>query len=268
MSQAMSPSQNTPSAIPSSVASVQIDYSHLPGAISGPFHVVKQRWLNIAITLLLLVPGLVAMIYLSVTSPTHLPLKLGIDFTGGVMLEYSPQKTITQDQLPAIRAVFEEAGLSGTLVQVKTPASNAHKAIQQVLSIRTKPTNDATLTAVQTKLEATQTGTLTLLQKTAIGPSMAGELVSKGLLALALAYVLIVAYLTIRFQLDFAICAMISLMHDALFVVGAFAILGVLFGTEVDSLFITGILTVVGFSVHDTIVVFDRIRENLKRTAS
>jgi preprotein translocase subunit SecF len=77
-----------------------------------------------------------------------------------------------------------------------------------------------------------------------------------------MAYILIVGYLTVRFQFDFAVCAMLALIHDSIFLLGMFAMFGKLFHTEVDSLFITSVLTVVGFSVHDTIVVFDRIREN------
>ena len=74
----------------------------------------------------------------------------------------------------------------------------------------------------------------------------------------------IVAYLSLRFQFDFAVCAILALMHDVVFVVGVFALLGLFCGVQVDGLFLTAILTVIGFSVHDTIVVFDRIRENLR----
>jgi preprotein translocase subunit SecF len=77
-----------------------------------------------------------------------------------------------------------------------------------------------------------------------------------------MAYLLIVGYLTFRFQFDFAMCAMLALVHDTIFLFGTFAMFGALFHTEIDSLFVTALLTVVGFSVHDTIVVFDRIREN------
>ncbi|MBY0403038.1 MAG: protein translocase subunit SecF, partial [Cyanobacteria bacterium] len=89
-----------------------------------------------------------------------------------------------------------------------------------------------------------------------------------GLMALILAYILIVGYLTFRFQFDYAVCAIVALVHDTITVFGVFSMLGYLFNTEVDSMFITGILTVVGFSVHDTIVVFDRLRENTRRLHS
>ena len=100
------------------------------------------------------------------------------------------------------------------------------------------------------------------LQVSAVGPILGKELFKNAMVALLLAFAAIVGYLTIRFKLDYAVFALVALFHDALFVCGVFAILGLLFKTEIDSLFITAILTVIGFSVHDTIVVFDRIREN------
>ena len=84
------------------------------------------------------------------------------------------------------------------------------------------------------------------------------------MIAVTLALLGIVIYLTVRFHFEFAVAAFLALFHDILFVVGVFAILGLVAGTQIDSLFVTAILTVLGFSVHDTIVVFDRIRENLK----
>jgi preprotein translocase subunit SecF len=134
-------------------------------------------------------------------------------------------------------------------------------AAPSVLTVRSSTLTNAQFDAVQQQLKA-KLGNLTLLQKNAMGPTLAKELLTNGLMALLLAYVLIVGYLTWRFQLDYALCAIFALVHDTLFVFGTFSMLGYLFHTEVDSLFITGILTVVGFSVHDTIVVFDRLREN------
>jgi len=97
-----------------------------------------------------------------------------------------------------------------------------------------------------------------------IGP----ELLSNGLLALLVTFGGMVAYISYRFKFDYAICAIAALVHDVLVLCGIFALLGLAFGTEVDSLFISAILTVIGFSVHDTIVVFDRVRENAKFVGS
>lgn len=97
-----------------------------------------------------------------------------------------------------------------------------------------------------------------------IGP----ELLASGIFSLLITFLAMVAYISYRFKVDYAICAIVALFHDALALCGIFALLGIFVGTEVDSLFISAILTVIGFSVHDTIVVFDRIRENAKYVGS
>ena len=101
-----------------------------------------------------------------------------------------------------------------------------------------------------------------LVQVSSIGPSLGKELFVNSMYAMTLAFLGIVIYLSFRFQLDYAIIALISLAHDALFVLGFFSILGIFYDVHIDALFITAILTVIGFSNHDTIVVFDRVREN------
>jgi preprotein translocase subunit SecF len=224
----------------------------------GIVDVVKHRWFYIGLSLLLLIPGLVFM-GLSVRDyPTHAPIRLGVDFTGGTLLEYASQKPLTQDALPTVRDTFAQQGLTGTVAQLRQGQT---KAATSIVSIRSASLTDEQFKTIQQQLRA-KLGDLKLLQKNAIGPTLANELLTNGIIALLLAYVLIVGYLTWRFQLDYALCAIFALVHDTLFVFGTFSMLGYLFHTEIDSLFITGILTVVGFSVHDTIVVFDRLREN------
>lgn len=146
---------------------------------------------------------------------------------------------------------------------LETTSGVATGNVSSIVSIRSKQIHGTDDVSIRKDLEA-KYGSLTLLQKVSMGPSLAQELMTNGLMALLLAYLLIVGYLTFRFQFDFAVCAIIALVHDTLFLFGMFALFGHFFHTEVDSLFVTAILTVVGFSVHDTIVVFDRIRENNK----
>ena len=103
-----------------------------------------------------------------------------------------------------------------------------------------------------------------------VSPIVAAEIVQKSLLAVLAACIGILAYLSWAFRKvknpwRYGVCAVLALVHDALLVLGVFSILGRIFGIELDALFITAVLTVIGFSVHDTIVVFDRIRENLQR---
>jgi preprotein translocase subunit SecF len=101
------------------------------------------------------------------------------------------------------------------------------------------------------------------LQIDTVGPTIGKELFASGLLALIISFFGIVVYLSFRFQLDYAIFAIVALLHDVMITVGVFAILGVVAGVEVDSLFLVALLTIVGFSVNDTVVIYDRIRENL-----
>jgi preprotein translocase subunit SecF len=97
-----------------------------------------------------------------------------------------------------------------------------------------------------------------------VGPTLGQELFTNGLIAIAIALGGILVYLAFRFQLDYAVCAAIALFHDVLVLLGVWSLLGLLFGVEADTLFVVALLTVIGFSVQDTVVVYDRIRENMK----
>ena len=245
---------------------------------TGPIDIVRHRILYLAISAILLVPGVVFMG--QSIAQFQSPVRLGLDFVGGTLLEYGVQTDLKPEQLPSVRNWLDDKGYAGAIVQVQdapvpvdatTPSASADTkeldasptALKSVLSIRTKPLSEGDASALKTELTE-QFGQLTLLQKNAVGPTLAAELLKNGLIALLFAYLLIFGYLTYRFQLDYAVCAMLALVHDTLFVMGVFAALGILLGIEVNSLFVTGILTVIGFSVHDTIVVFDRLRENAR----
>ncbi|MFN8614464.1 MAG: protein translocase subunit SecF [Vampirovibrionales bacterium] len=264
---------STPSAQAPAAASL-MDY--LP---KGPVNLLKQQSWFVALSALLLIPSMVFMVLLALQQPNHAPLKLGIDFTGGTLVEMAFEKPLTAKDTTAIQTVVAQAGFDGAVVQLQSahdaltppnapaavgqPAKKSHQPSNQVATLRTAPLPSGAMTTISQGITQ-QVGPFTLLQKTAIGPTLATELLTNGLLALVAAYVLIVGFLTFRFQLDYAVCAILALIHDTVFVLGVFAALGYLYGVEVDGLFITAILTVVGFSVHDTIIVFDRIRENLR----
>jgi preprotein translocase subunit SecF len=291
---------NQPAGTPSgSAATADESLSHIK------LDLYKYRWLFIAISLIFLLPGLYFIGTNMANPEIGAPLRLGIDFKGGTLLEYGFSKPVNQNDLPSIQAVFDKAGYTGSIIQIQndrpelnkthaeaatsavgltpgsttpvvttTPATEApttkvasptpaDNPIAGIVSVRSKQIHGQDDVAIRQALEA-RYGDVTVLQKNSMGPALAQELFTNGLLALGLAYLLIVGYLTVRFQFDFAVCAMVALIHDTIFLIGTFAMFGALFHTEVDSLFITAILTVVGFSVHDTIVVFDRIRENLR----
>jgi preprotein translocase subunit SecF len=273
----------------------------------GPLDVFKARWLFLGISLIFLLPGLFFIVKNCMDPEIQAPVRLGIDFRGGTLLEYGFSKPVVQADVNAIRLVFDQHGYTGSVIQIQQPRVGINKQVVEIgnhakspepnttasspvapnkltnpnmpptetavtqtpdtgkiatiVSIRSKQLQGDTEQLIRQDL-AKKYGNITLLQKNSIGPALAKELLSNGLLALVMAYILIVGYLTVRFQFDFAVCAMAALVHDTVFLIGMFALFGALFHTEVDSLFITAVLTVVGFSVHDTIVVFDRIREN------
>lgn len=229
--------------------------------------VVKYRWVWFLLSLMLILPGLVAMIYSSVTSENHFPLKVGIDFTGGTILQYNVDKKVSNEDVAKIRENLELQGIENPVIQVLSsanPQDNSGK-VENVISIRTTFLDDEnkTLDTISSVIKADYPDS-ELVQVNSIGATLGSELFKNSLFALVLAFLGIVAYLSLRFEFDFAIVALLSLVHDVLFVVGAFSIFGLFLGIQIDSLFITALLTVIGFSVHDTIVVFDRIRENLK----
>jgi len=238
--------------------------------------VIKYRWLWLSFSLMLIIPFVIIMIYSMVIYKNHTPLRVGIDFTGGTMLQYGFNKEIKDPDISLLRENLEKTGITNPVIQTEKASAKitknattqqADKNLKTVVSIRTKflssqGENNETI-KVNDAVKQTM-GEYVPLQVSAIGPTLGKELFKNAMIALLLCFFGIIGYLTIRFNIDYAICALIALFHDAIFVCGAFSLLGLLFGTEIDSLFITAILTVVGFSVHDTIVVFDRIRENSK----
>ena len=212
--------------------------------------IVKNKFIFLALSAILLIPGIAAMIYSMVTYDTHTPVRVGIDYTGGTTLQYGVKEDITNDKLSAVREGLDSADNSD---------------LKAILSVRTKfieeGSDDAAKVTgvVDSEFESPQ-----LVQVASVGPTLGKELFKNSLIALSLALLGIIAYLTFRFQFDYALAAILGLVHDTIFVLGVFSILGLFYGVQIDALFVTALLTVIGFSVHDTIVVFDRVRENLK----
>lgn len=201
-------------------------------------------------SLLIILPGL----YYLLTSG----LRLGIDFTGGVLLEYKFEKNININEL---KQTFIQDGVE--VGQISSAGSN-------IYIIRTKPLEQDKINKIKTDLN-NNFGKVEERRVENVGPVIGKELSQKALIAIFLASLMIVLYIAYSFRRipkpasswRFGIAAVVALIHDVLVVVGAFAILGKFINVEVDTLFITALLTIIGFSVHDTIVVFDRIRENL-----
>ncbi len=215
--------------------------------------IVKYRNIWIGISLLVLIPGLIGIFMCLVKF--HAPLRPGIDFTGGSILQYEFANKVTPD---SVLSVLDNCNFTGSQVQ------QAYVANHEVMVIRTKSIDSEEQKRILDDAFKAKLGAFQVISEDKVSGVIGPELLLNGLIALGITFAMMIAYISWRFQVDYAVCAIIALFHDVLALCGIFAILGVLANVEVDSLFISAALTVIGFSVHDTIVVFDRIRENAK----
>lgn len=223
-------------------------------------NIIKNRYLYFLISLLIIVPGVVFMA-LHWTSTGQGPIALGIDFKGGSLLEvkFSGQRP-TVDQISAIYS------------QLSTTKQPIADPIIQPLgtdsySIRSKQMDDARKGDVVAAMEAKSGDTVTVLNFNSVSASIGAEVTQAAGFAILLAALAIVAYIGFAFRsvdhpIRYGTAAIIAMLHDVFVVLGVEAMLAYLLHWEADALFLTAVLTVIGFSVHDTIVVFDRIREN------
>lgn len=224
--------------------------------------IVKYRWFWFGFSLALLIPGLVAIILC--IQKFGAPLKLGLDFTGGTKLEY---KFFKEVQLKEVREVLDRNDLGGSNIQRSKLAQDG----SQVLIIRSKEIKERKSTEEGKSQKENfdeglrkSIGGFEILSIDTVSPIIGPELLTSGLLALGFTLIGMVLYITYRFRRDYAVCGIIAMIHDVLVLVGMFSIFSLVWDLEIDNLFLTAILTVIGFSIHDTIVVFDRIRENSK----
>jgi len=223
-------------------------------------NVIKRERLWWASSVFIIAFGLIAM---AVSwSMIGTPLKPSLDFIGGtrlqLQLECAASKSCQEPiDVAKVREVLEEEGLGGSGIQIVE---------DYTLSIRSKTLDVAERTKLQEVLtEKIGNFNPQTIQIDTVGPTIGKELFTSGLLALILSFIGIAVYLNFRFQADYAFFAIVALFHDILLTVGIFAILGLVAGVEVDSLFLVALLTIIGFSVNDTVVIYDRIRENLEK---
>ncbi|HZP96151.1 MAG TPA: protein translocase subunit SecF [Candidatus Limnocylindria bacterium] len=213
-------------------------------------HVVERKWLYFLISGLLIVPGVVFLMLGG--------LKPGIEFKGGTLLDVTfPESRPT---------VSEVTGVMASLGRGEAVVQAAEGGRIEIRTFEMSP--DDVTRATQALREKFGSGTK--VDSSVVSPSFSGELIQNAVKSIAFASVLIVLLIAWAFRnfgwaaFRYGIAAIIALLHDAAVVLGLFAILGYFFNVEIDSLFVTAVLTIIGFSVHDTIVVFDRIRENLR----
>jgi preprotein translocase subunit SecF len=220
---------------------------------------VSKRYLWFAISLIVIIPGLIFLVL------PGFGLRTGIDFSGGTLWEFEVPNHPTAIATDEVDQVFLQQGVEPN-VQVSPPDASGTVAI----AVRTKevPTEDPKRQAITDAMiqafpgaQATQFAT--------VGSTVSRESTQQAVVAVLAASLAILAYLTFAFRgtphaMRYGVCAVIAMLHDVLLVLGIAAILGYFIGLEVDALFLTALLTVISFSVHDTIVVFDRVRENMQ----
>ena len=176
----------------------------------------------------------------------------GIDFTGGTIIEMEFQQEVT---LPQVRDVLREYNLDNATIQLSGDASNV-EASKDVM-IRTMDLEENERKAVMASLKD-EIGDYTVLREEKVGATIGGELITDALMATVISWILIILYVSYRFEWRFGVAAILTLIHDVLIVLSVFSFLQ----KQVDSSFVAAILTIIGYSINDTIVIFDRIREN------
>jgi preprotein translocase subunit SecF len=219
------------------------------------FKFIKHTKIWFTLSIIIILIGAGAMIYNKVTYGHA--LEMGIDFTGGSLMEFQfINETDTDSLYDAIETAYP------------TSVSQITFTDQNTYIVQAKDMTEEQLQAVQASVSE-KLGEFEMLRFTTIGPKIGDTLKKKAFIALSIAILAIVLYIAYAFRKvprrvspwKFGFCAIIALVHDVLITLGIFALLGF----EVNAFFITALLTIIGFSVHDTIVVFDRIRENLKQ---
>lgn len=221
------------------------------------FDIIGKKWLYFLVSGLIIIPGIVSLILWG--------LRPSIDFTGGTLIEIQSAKGFSKDQNPGenIKKILTDekielssmtqSGKDAFLLRLKHLEKEQH---EKLLDVFKKEYDDVNEIRFET-----------------VGPSIGRETTENAVKGVIIASLAIIVYIGWAFRqipkpyssLKFGICAVAALIHDVLVILGIFSLFGHFLKVEIDSLFITALLTVMGFSVHDTIVVFDRIRENLRR---
>ena len=220
------------------------------------FNIIQRRYVYFTLSAIIIIPGLIAMIISTIQFGT--PLKLSIDFTGGALQELRFEQPILPGE---VRQIFVNQGYGDTTVQTTGDGNTA--------LIRSKFLDNEAKVQLQDTLRDT-IGPFEELRFEAVGPTIGSEVTQAAAIAVLAASVVILffiwwAFRNVPHSFRYGVCAISAMVHDVLVVCGLFSIAGLVLGWEVDALFLTALLTVIGFSVQDTIVVFDRIRENIPK---
>lgn len=209
------------------------------------FSIVRNYKIFFSITIIFLIIGFGSMIFKG--------FNLGIDFTGGSIMDLKFNKAVTVSE---VRDVLKEHKLGNAIIQLEN--ADGGTSAEGVL-IRTGVIDDEQRRVVMDDLQS-KLGKFDINRVENVGATVGSELIQQAVMAIVLSWVLMIAYISMRFEFKFAIAAIIALIIDVSVTLSYFS----LFHMELDSSFVAALLTVVGYSVNGTIVIFDRIRENLK----
>ncbi len=230
---------------------------YLPKGTKIPF--INVRWIAMALSIL----AIIGSIFLFSTRN----LNYGIDFTGGTVWEFHLDHNPTNDEIEIIREMGPELGLGALTVQTITQLDKS-EALR--IGLRKQPAlegDDTDSRAQQVALDKVQTAVnekfenVTHLSRQVLGSKVSGELKTKGALAVGLALMMVLFYIWIRFEWQFGAGAVIALAHDVILTIGVFSLTRLEFNLSI----VAAILTIVGYSLNDTVIVYDRIRENLRK---
>ena len=208
------------------------------------FDIMKYSKLWFAISITLIVLGLCCMFTRG--------FNFGIDFTGGTIMDMRFERQVT---LTEIRDVLKDYNLDNATIQLSGEASNVESS--QDVMIRTIDLEENQRKEIMASLTE-KVGTYIVLREEKVGATIGGELITDAVMATVISWLLIILYVSYRFEWRFGISAILTLIHDILVVLVVFSFTQ----KQVDSSFVAAVLTIVGYSINDTIVIFDRIREN------
>lgn len=210
------------------------------------FDIAGRAKIWFVISLLIIIPGIFSMMTRG--------LNFGIDFTGGTIIDLKFEQPV---EISKVREALKPFGLDGATIQLSGESSDVSSSNN--VMIRTIEMEENQRKEIMAGIK-NSVGNYEVLREEKVGATIGGELIFNAIMALVISWVLIILYIAYRFEFRFGFAAVLALVHDILIVLAIFSFTQ----KQVDSSFVAALLTIVGYSINDTIVIFDRIRENLK----
>lgn len=204
--------------------------------------IIQRRKIFYIISLLLIIPGIISLFYQG--------LNLGIDFKGGSILQIKLDSSVESSE---VRSVLADFGLEKAEVQKEVQKSDG------IFYIRTEELSNEKTNEIMAAMKK-EFGEVTLMNSEFVGGTIGNELTRNALIAIAISALAMLIYISFRFEWSFAVASVLAIIHNVLVVLGAFSIMQ----WEVSTAFIAAILTIVGYTINDTIIIFDRVRENMR----